>query len=98
LPSHCRNDGAYREAYVPLPGDLYRTGKDRERGVVDILDGRAVEDEPAQRRSGIDEGVEVGEQPGRVGVVEARAEPVDHYSVLGPLAWRDWYRLPVAGR
>src|ERR1700719_3858915 len=86
LPSHSRNDGAHHEPYVPLTGDLYGTGKDRESGVVDVLDRRAIEDKPAQRPSAFCEGAEVGEQPGRVGVVEARAEPGDDGAVLGARA------------
>ena len=98
LPLHLSKHGTHREPHVPLLGEVHHPGKDGERGVVDVLDGRAVEDEPAQRPAGLDEGPQVGEQLSRVGVVEAGAEPVDDQPLLRPRAGRDGDRLQVSGR
>ena len=51
--------------------------EDRGRGVVDVADGRGVQDHPAQRSSCTGERGNVSDQPGGVGVVQAGAEPVD---------------------
>jgi len=82
---------------VPLLGDLDRPRDDRGRGVVDVLDGGAVEDEPAHGGAMADEFLEIRGEPRRVGVVQARAEPVDHDSVFGARARPDRDRLPVPG-
>jgi len=98
LVLHGCEDGADHQAYLPLVQVLGRLAQDGGRGVVDVVDGGEVEDEPAQRGAAADKHCDVLGEPGRVGVVQAGAEPVHHQPRHGPRARPDRDGVPVPFR
>ncbi len=74
-------------------------GEDRRRGVVDVADGRTVQNQPPQRGSARGQGRDVVEEAGGVGVVQAdpaTASPVSAAASMTAVAesapttiWRD---------
>jgi hypothetical protein len=95
---HGRQDGADHQADLPLVQVLGHLGQDRGRGVVDITDGDEVEDQPAQRGAVAGQHRDVVGEPGRVGVVQAGAEPVHHQPCHGPRTRLDRDGVPVPFR
>jgi hypothetical protein len=95
LVPHGCEDGADHQADLSAVQVLGRLGQDRRRGVVDVADGGEVEDQPAQRGAVPGQCVDVLDQLGRVGVVQAGAEPVHHQPLRGPYARPDRDRPPV---
>src|SRR5260370_26026317 len=95
---HRAEDAADGEADLSLAEVFDDAGEDRRRGVVDVADGRAVENQPPQRAPLRGEGGDVVDEAGGAGGVGAGAEPVDRQSFLGPRSGPDRGRLPVPGR
>src|SRR5713101_7986621 len=98
LLAHWAVDAADGEVDVLFAEVFDGAGEDFCRGVVDVADGCAVEDQPPQWASLRGEGGDVVDEADGVGVVKAGAEPVDRQSFLGPRAGPDWGGLPVPGR
>src|SRR5215472_7369946 len=98
LLPHRPEDAADGEADAPSVEVLNDPGEDRGCGVVDVSDGRAVQNYPAQRATVAGYGRDFGEELGSVGVVEVGPESVDNQPLLGPGARHDRGGQPVPGR
>jgi len=85
------------EADMPFTELFDDLGEHQGRGVVNVSDGRTVQDQPQQRFPMASQG-HILPQPGSVGVVEVGAEAADHQSLLGPRAGPDGRGVPVPGR
>ena len=66
LLAHRAEDGGNDEADVPLVNVFNDPGEDRGCGVVDVSDGRAVENDPSQRAAMADADGDVVEEAGRL--------------------------------
>ena len=91
-------DGAQRQVHMVLVNMLDDLEQHRGRGVVDVPDGGAVNDQPVQRAAVSDQRLDVLQELAGVGVVQARAEPVDHQSLFGAGARPSRDGLPVPFR
>ena len=87
LAFHRAEDRAEHQPDLPLVQVLHDLDQDRGRGVVDVPDSGPVGDQPAQRAAVGGQDGDVPGEPGRVGVVQAGAEPVDRQTPArcGPL-------------
>jgi hypothetical protein len=83
LPLRRIEDGADGEAHVAPLDVLNGLGEDLGCGVVDVFDGRAVQDHPPQRAAVVDQGRDILRELARIGEVQARTEPADDQSLLG---------------
>src|SRR5215469_2276410 len=94
LLTHRREGRADGDSDVPLVKSFHEAAEAGGCGVVDVPDCDAVQDHPPQRVTVAHERRDVIDEPGGVGEVETRAEPVSHQSRLGPGAWHDRFGLP----
>jgi hypothetical protein len=98
LIPHGAEDGAERQVYMMLVDVLDHLEQDRGRGVVHVPDGGEVDDHPAQRAAESDQCGDVLNEPVGVGVVQARAEPINYQPFLGASAWLGRDSVPVPFR
>ena len=96
LLPHRAEDGAEHQVHMMLVNVLDDLVQDRGRGVVHVPDGGKVDDQPAQRAAMTEQCRDIIQERAGVGVVQARAEPVDHQSLLGAGTWPGRDRQPVS--